>query len=361
MIELDKNSTSTLWRGTSNPHTTGSKPHDSECDVVINRALSLAIYAYAVRWYHLVSGQSHDASYVSCRFVSLHNELSEHLWLRAQKFMYEILSKPSYRSIFALYLFAIIPTSPRKDRVEFADHCLQASLRSHNHLNCKARMLHIKQDPVMSLLGDNDLPRTYFAPLGLDESLRSTERGEESLASSAYWFSMVSDTTRALIRCEPSVLVHSPNSEVKVWNSVRQNAQDFSMGTSSLRCLRTPISDDQVVKILQHAFTFKTLVWAKITRVQDALVHHLSGDSLAEAVDAVRQESNRFEETFGHLLCMCQRDFMLLNRTTRICYSKPLLDIYTLVADICLSVTQHPFSSWKSYTGRHLAFNFQFH
>ncbi|KAK4504532.1 hypothetical protein PRZ48_005448 [Zasmidium cellare] len=67
--------------------------------------------------------------------------------------------------------------------------------------------------------------------------------------------------------------------------------------------------------ILRYAYPLKTLVWATVTRVQDALFYQASGLSVADAVDAAREASNDFGEVFGQLLCMCQRDYLFLNRT----------------------------------------------
>ena len=238
--------------------------------------------------------------------------------------MYAILSHPSYQSILALYLFAIIPTSAQMQGDNIADLCLEASLSHQNYLSTRAQPSFSQRDSVIRLLNPELFSALDIESQGTEKSLLSESEEIKSMASVTYWFGIISDTTRALTRCRPSILLPGATGEAKVWAHVRQRAQEFEERYSSLKIYRwrTPFSDDQVIKILQYAFAMKTLVWAAITRVQDALVHQMSGISLAEAVDAARKESNRFEEVFGQLLCMCQRDFLLLNRNTQMCYSK---------------------------------------
>ena len=299
----------------------GTRP-DSSTDSIINRALMYSVYAYSVRWLHLTNNEQNQDSQTESKCTLLKKELSENLWNQARKQMYEVMSRSSYRSILALYLFAIIPTSSRKRGDSIEDLCLETALSHHNHLNSRTRMPHPKRDSIASLLDDASFSSMESALLQADMPLSAEVMEFKSMASIAFWFGIISDVTRALTRCRPLILLSGSNGDTKVWTAVRQHTQAFEKHLSPLRRLRTPISDDQVMTILQCAFALKTLVWAAITRVQDALVHQMSGTSLAEAVDAARDKSNEFEATFGQLLCLCQRDFMLLKPTTQMFYSK---------------------------------------
>lgn len=322
MIDLDKYNS----RGSTNRNagllTGNESERDSSC--IINRALIYAVYAYCVRWLDLGENQQSQRSQTQCRLTRLKQELSENLWTQARKHIYGALSRPSYRSILALYLFAIIPSSPRKTGDNLEDHCIEASLSHHNYLNSRRVPVPLGcGDSITSLLENASFSRSDHYSLDTSLPQPADDKQRSSMSNLAQWFGIISDTTRALIRCRPSVLLPPGcDSETKVWAPVRARTQSFQSQFDSLRQLQTPIRDDQLMEILQHAHAYKTLVWAAITRVQDALVHQMSGISVAEAVEAARKESNAYQEIFGTLLCLGLRDFMLLNRTTQMYFSE---------------------------------------
>jgi hypothetical protein len=330
MIELDKLSSAPAQRTNHNHGISNNSESERGANCIINRALIYAVYAYCVRWLDLSEIQESRRPETQSRLARLKEELSESLWLQARKQMYAILSRPSYRSILALYLFAMIPTSSRKTDDNFEDHCIEASLSHHNYLNSRrAQMPFGRRDSITCLLESSSFSRAdlFSTQANLPQDANETQR--LSMSNLAFWFGIISDTTRALIRCRPSILLPPGcDSEAKVWTPVRNRTQWFKKQFEPLRQLQTPIHDGQVMDILQHAFAVKTLVWAAITRVQDALVHQMSGVSLAEAVDAAREESNAYQETFGQLLCLGLRDFMLLNRVTQMCFSECELSFY---------------------------------
>ncbi|KIV93137.1 hypothetical protein PV10_04375 [Exophiala mesophila] len=300
-----------------------SDTSERDVDCIINRALIYAVYAYCVRWLDLDEHQSGQSIENQDRLARLKQQLSETFSAQARKEIYGVLSRPSYRSILALYLFAMIPSSPRKTDDDLEDHCIEACLSHHNFLNSRrARIPFGHRDPITSLLESSHYCSNdrYFTQGSIQQDLDEAQR--LSMSNLAYWFGVISDTTRALTKCRPSILLPPGcDSESRVWGPVRDRTRLFKTKFESLRDLQTPISDAQLIEILQHAFAYKTLVWAAITRVQDALVHQMSGISLAEAVDAARKESNSYQEIFVPLLCLGLRDYMFLNRLTQMYFT----------------------------------------
>lgn len=329
MIELDRGSSASEQRTNQSHGILNDVGNERDANCIINRALLYAIYAYCVRWLDLSDIQQSQNPAIQGRLARLKEDLSESLWLQARKQMYAVLSRASYRSILALYLFAMIPTSSRKTYDNFEDHCIEASLSHHNYLHSRrAQMPFGRRDSITNLLESSSFSRVDLRSSQASRQPDADEVQRLSMSSLAFWFGIISDTTRALIRCRPSILLPPGcDSEAKVWTPVRNRTQWFKKQFAPLRQLQTPIRDDQVMEILQHALANKTLVWAAITRVQDALVHQMSGVSLAEAVDTAREESNAYQETFGQLLCLGLRDFMLLNRVTQMCFSECGTDI----------------------------------
>lgn len=324
MINLDKSAAWSRRRAThGHSFTDSTSRSEYAVNAVVNQALMRAIYAYSVRWLHLTDDKQYHDPQTRQHIHALKKDLSAALYAQAKQEMYAIMSTPSYRSILALYLFSIIPTSSRNYGDNIDDLCLESSLSHQNYLNSKSQMPSSQRDALADLLDRGAFSSTNIPLLQTDEPLDDDMQEFNSMSRLAFWFGVMTDTTRSLTRCRPSVLLQGQTGESKVWAAVRQRTELFDQHSQMLRVLRTPFTDDQVMAILQHAYPLKTLVWAAITRVQDALVHQMSGISLAEAVDAARKESNNFEHTFGQLLCICQRDFLLLNRTTQMCYSKP--------------------------------------
>ncbi|EXJ66805.1 uncharacterized protein A1O5_10000 [Cladophialophora psammophila CBS 110553] len=259
-----------------------------------------AVYSYSVRWI-LINDKQYPDTEARSQFASMKNNLACGLYHQARKDMYAIMSLPSYRSVLALYLFAIIPSSIHAQGDSFNDLCLEASLSHQVYLQTRAQMPSSSGDSIASLLDRGAFSSTNITLIQEDSPLDTEKQEFQSMSRLAFWFGVISDTTRALTRCRPSIMLPGNTGESKVWSTVRQRTQLFEPQFESLRAQPTPFTDDQVVAVLQHAFPLKTLVWAAITRVQDALVHQLSGISLAEAVDNARKESNLFEQTFGQL------------------------------------------------------------
>ncbi|KIW95583.1 uncharacterized protein Z519_04168 [Cladophialophora bantiana CBS 173.52] len=333
VINLDKKIRRTGSTANGNDGTWGGAPIKDSAEPIINRALMYAVYSYSVRWILINDKQYPDAEARS-QFASMKNNLACGLYHQARKDMYAIMSLPSYRSVLALYLFAIIPSSIHAQGDSFSDLCLEASLSHQVYLQTRAQMPSSSGDSIASLLDRGAFSSTNITLMQEDSPLDTEKQEFQSMSRLAFWFGVISDTTRALTRCRPSIVLPGNTGESKVWSTVRQRTQLFEPQFKSLRAQPTPFTDDQVVAVLQHAFPLKTLVWAAITRVQDALVHQLSGISLAEAVDNARKESNLFEQTFGQLLCLCQRDFLLLTRTTQMYWT--LLNIHFQVGNLIL-------------------------
>ena len=315
MISLDSKSDYGPNTVFQNPINWDTEKREDDANTIINRALTSAVYAYSVRWLLLGDMKQNQDPATQNKLLSSKQELSNNLWRQARQHIHAVMSRPTYRSIFALYLFAIIPSSHIRDGDCIEDLCFEASLNHQNYLRSRALMKNQHSDSVLGLLENRSFPTPH-------DVSSSNEMEHKSMMDIAYWFGAISDTTRSLTRCRPSIMLPGRSGEGKVWTAVRQRTETFEAEFRSLAQLRAPLSDSKVITILQHAFTFKMLVWAAITRVQDALFHQMSDITLAEAIATVRTESNRFEEVFGPLLSICQRDFMLLSRTTQMSYSK---------------------------------------
>lgn len=140
------------------------------------------------------------------------------------------------------------------------------------------------------------------------------------MEDTAYWFGIVCDTSRCLLRCQTSILLPALTGDAKVWNLVRKQIQKFDLTYRPLHSSKDRLSDETVLAILQYGSSCKTLCWAAISRVQDALFYHMTGMSFEAAMENAITELDLFEDIFGPLLDQCARDYMLLSEKLRVSY-----------------------------------------
>lgn len=286
-----------------------------EEDALINQALMSAVHAFAARW--LSIGHFRKPGETSTRDSIVMKEcFVESLWQRAYNDVLPILTRPSYRSILALYLFGITPTSlGNKDRPA-SDLCLETSLRHYIKLRAEAR---ITTHRILS----ESAPTVVDGHRNVAETAALKSQEEYShLADTAYWFGIVCDTSRCLTRCQPSILLPGLNGENKVWDLVRKQIESFDIIYRSMHTSRAVLTDDTVLTIIQYGSACKTLFWKAISRVQDYFVHQTTDLSLDQVMVNVIGAMSQFEDVFGSLLDQCARDYLLLTEKSRISYCK---------------------------------------
>ncbi|OBT67854.1 hypothetical protein VE03_02576 [Pseudogymnoascus sp. 23342-1-I1] len=162
-----------------------------EEDAFINQALMSAVHAFAARW--LSISHFRKPGETSTRDSIVMKEcFVESLWQRAHNDVLPILTRPSYRSILALYLFGITPTSlGNKDR-SASDLCLETSLRHYIKLRAEAR---ITTHRILS----ESVPTAVDAHINVAETAALKSQEEYShLADTAYWFGIYGSACKTL-------------------------------------------------------------------------------------------------------------------------------------------------------------------
>ncbi|KAB5585770.1 hypothetical protein GE09DRAFT_37712 [Coniochaeta sp. 2T2.1] len=294
-----------------------STPLDrAEEDALINQALMSAVHVFAARWLPICHFREPGETETRGRGAGMRKELFvESLWHRARNDVLPILTRPSYRSILALYLFGITPTSlDNKDRA-ISDLCLETSLRQYVPLRSKARIT------------PHQVPRDSTPTVGhghgtVPETAATTRAQEEyaHLLDTAYWYGIVCDTSRCITRCQPSVLLPGLAGETKVWDLIRKQVDGFDMIYRSMHTSKAVLTDEMVLTIIQYGSSCKTLFWKAVARVQDYFVYHATDLSLDHVMRDVAQTLSQFEDVFGPLLDHCARDYLLLTEKSRISY-----------------------------------------
>lgn len=282
----------------------------SEQDGLINQALISAVHAFSARW--LPIGHFRKDKETNLQESMAMKEYFVHsIWVRALKDVTSVLSRPSYRSILALYLFGTTPTSLKNKERRMSDHCLQTSFQHYVQLRAKACIAarHPSNGHAQNLVNMNE-----------GSAMTKAREEYDHLADTAYWFGIVIDGSRSLIRCQPSVLLPGLSGESQVWDPIRKQSERFAMTYRSIQSSKALLTDSTVMTMIQYGSSCKTLFWKAVSRVQDYFFYQTIDRPLEELVVHVEQEMNRFEEVFGPCLDQCGRDYILLSEKSRISY-----------------------------------------
>ncbi|KAH8801422.1 hypothetical protein F5884DRAFT_514072 [Xylogone sp. PMI_703] len=291
------------------------KERKLEEDAHINQALMSAVHAFSARWvpvnhFRKSTGESglHEAKDIKEFFV-------ESIWKRALQDVFPVLTRPSYRSILALYLFGITPTSSNNKDRQSGSLCLETSLRHYLHLRTESRITENQKN-----IAPNSNHRFDGDEANTDNVTIKSQQEYHHLVDTAYWFGIVYDTSRCLTGCQSSVLLPGLSGEKEVWDLVRNQTNNFDVIYRSMSSSTAVLTDEIVITIIQYGSSYKTLVWKTITRVQNSLFHQPSALPLETALENAIEAISRFEHIFSPLLDQCARDYLLLCEKSRISY-----------------------------------------
>jgi hypothetical protein len=258
-----------------------------ENDVIINQALISAVHAFSSRW----AFSDRLAKEGILESVSQH-QFRDILWRRAYAAVSKVLTRPSYRSVLALYLFGTTPASKSVTDRRLADHCFETALLQYVQLRAAAssrRRQHAVQDRAL--------------------------QEQNHLEDAAYWFGIVIDGSRALTRCQPSIL--RPKSPI--WDRVRIQTESFgnaAEGWSSSDVL----TEQLVLTAVQYGAASKTLVWHCVACIQEHLIFDPDDSSLRQLLRHAVIELDRFDRVFGPCFGQCTRDWILLSDKARLSF-----------------------------------------
>lgn len=270
----------------------GDSEEDSEAH--INQALMSAVHAFSARWLPVDLFQKAGRSDEAAR-----RRLMQVLWEQAHQNMLSILTLPSYRSILALYLFAITPSGTSAPMSTVSQLCYETSLRHYLQLRLESRI---------------SIPRSSGTVDDYEEL--------SHLEDSAYWFGLVCDVSRSLLRCQCPILLSGPSSQASVWALVSAQVDEFALENGSRPFSTHLLSDEAVLKILQLGSACKTMTWASIVDVQDSLFYSRTSVGAQVALDFALGKLQQFETVFLPHLERIARDFVLLSEKSQLGYGK---------------------------------------
>ncbi|KAE9369824.1 hypothetical protein N431DRAFT_485641 [Stipitochalara longipes BDJ] len=257
---------------------------------LIKQALLSAIHVFSARWLPMP--------------LEIRDDIMQQLWSYSHRKMYAAMLRPTYCSILALYLFGITPTSTLNTERGASDLSLEISIRHYKQIALRSRIyLH---EPINITPQENQ-------GLTTEEVLAFPQ-----MQDTAYWLGLICDISRAVTRCQPTILLPGRLSEEEVWECIRKEVSKFAERSQPWISSRLPFPIENTYSLIQHGGAHVILVWHAISNVQAALFHDVEGATVEEATQIALRELNRFCEVFGALLGLCKRDFILLNEKIRI-------------------------------------------
>ncbi|OAL22846.1 hypothetical protein AYO22_06754 [Fonsecaea multimorphosa] len=257
-------------------------------NAIINQALISAVHAFSARWLSLSRFGRETATDV--RALTLAKEyFLERIWERAHRDVLRVLTRPSYRSILAMYLFGTTPTTIKNKERCIADHCFEMSLRQ--YLQLRGRSSAIARQPG----------RRNENTLQLQDTSAKVQAYKElkHLEDTAYWFGV---------------------GEALVWRSIKEQTETFRTTYRSIHTSKAPLTDEIVMTMIQHGAACKTLFWKSVSRIQDYLFYQTVESTLEVLVKNAAEEMARFEEVFDPFFNQCARDWILLSQRSRLSY-----------------------------------------
>ncbi|KAK5064329.1 hypothetical protein LTR84_000162 [Exophiala bonariae] len=312
-------------------------------DRLVNQALISAVHAFSARWLPLSCfGEVNQPK--SPHLLVAKEHFVECIWKRAQKDVEKVLTIPSYRSILALYLFGVTPTSSKNAERQIADYCMETALRHYVRLRARKCITASSVVPVGS-----DMTQDFGSNDRIIGTQDAHHEEHQHLEDTAYWFGIVIDGSRALTRCQPSVLLPGLTGDSRVWDLIKRQSENSANVFRSISSAKTLLTDETVTIMVQYGFQCKTLFWKAVSRLQECLFYQSIEVSLAVVLGDIEREITRFEKNFTHFLDKCGRDYILLSVKSRINYFDTL-DWHHEVfqRDLTIDVEAHRLSSTRA-------------
>jgi hypothetical protein len=295
------------------------KARKSRIYSALNDAFRYAVYAYSSRWIPLrasfktsLGGDHPQAS------RQIAQELQDQLWNKARFHILPAISNPSYRSILAMLLFSLTERPAQTDDPGITALCAQTLLSQFHHLH--PLTTHLSRQPLSSC--------TRVSPFAYGTSQVVVQQGEDGveqryrhLRDSMLWLGILCDMSQSATHKVPAVILPGNSGDEKAWDFIRQRTVIFDRSFRVLYNSLTPLAEEVVVVLLQHASACKTMYLGVINQFRDSLSQH-NVELIIERARKVSDERQRFHGVFDQLLAKCARDFLTMTLADQLNYCK---------------------------------------
>ncbi|KAH8821344.1 hypothetical protein F5884DRAFT_83854 [Xylogone sp. PMI_703] len=272
-------------------------------DPIINQALVAAVHAFSLRWLPLITNQTWNTKQLVV--------LGRHLWENARSKILQVLDRPSYKSVLALYLFGLTPTLPDSSENGalngvIGEVSVDMALRQFHSLRVKRQDLKFSGASIASQ-----------EPGAAPDSLNVEARFDDSFIeaeSAMYWSGVVFDTSASLTRGRPPILCSGVLGFEKepVFRLVKARVQVFHVNTEDWRRNGFVPTDDSVLSIVQRASTWKGYVWKTIALLREA-INYGHGDAVITRTQKLIVEAlDQYDQTFEPLMHTCEKNILFM-------------------------------------------------
>jgi hypothetical protein len=304
------------------PDNVKTKERKDQMNAQIEKALTVAIRAYAAPWSLLVAQKHGLPEAQSLDFIRTS-------WRAARQEMLKAINRTSYRSILALYLFAQTPVPVGLSEEEELDGlsgptCIQTAVC---HLQ-RLRAQRTTRRPDYSG-SETSLDRPENIPSFLDCEGR------------AYWAAMMWDTSMSLISDFRTSLTSGLQGACSepTWRLVKA----FLVGSFVPRAEKWRSEDfeptDEVAdEIVSAASICKAYIWKNITSLKEALREGVHEDGVLFAWKALLDAINIFNTSIRPLLKSCGSRLHCLDQRLRLKWYQVNLQYYLGVLLLVSSV-----------------------
>lgn len=141
------------------------------------------------------------------------------------------------------------------------------------------------------------------------------------MQDSMLWLGILYDMSQSLIHKFPMVILTGNSGDEKAWKFVRQRTTIFDNSFCVLYKSLTPLTEDVIVVLLQHASACKTMYYGVINQFRDSLLQS-DTELTTELARKVSDERQRFHDVFDQLLTKCARDFLTMTQESQLNYRK---------------------------------------
>lgn len=294
---------------------TSEASNTSEDERILNDTLRTAVYAYSFSWLPLRSAFQKTRHVDEDTARRMEQDVRDHLWRRARVSMLPAMSRPSYRSVLALLLFAFAEMPVDNEDEGFSRLCNDVLFAHINHL--KSPFQRQRARPLTEYTTAVPLTRGFIQS-SLSKRRDQMDDNQEHMRDSICWLGIIVDSTRSLLTQRPSVILPGRSGDTNVWYLIRQRTVIFDQSFRRLHGSPLPLPPDIAIIVLQHASACKTMYIGMLNQFFDAVYH--SGESIDEAAQRIVTESSRFHDVFDQLLAMCARDYLSMKVESQLHY-----------------------------------------
>lgn len=291
--------------------------HSQQRDAAIDESLRSTIAAFSARWVPLIF-----------RTACLPPDslgVVQRLWRQARRDMLRVINRPAYRSMLALFLFALTPIPTGISEDEEADGisgqaCVHAALQQIQSLRAQQRNLQFSGSKVS--------PSTPAAPAVVATPDAVNAAAFINAESIAYWAALTFDTSASLtLNCRSLLSSGLFGFEAESpWRLVRTCAQMFAENSQRWQqhgdLGAGGMTDDRANQIIAAGAAWKLLGWKLTAVFKEALRDGHDEAEIDKAYAMVVDSITEFNATFRHLLEACQRRMPFLSQRTKLRWCK---------------------------------------